>query len=139
MLATLPLISQTGYGRQKHSYRRQVLYGCRPQSRKGNEFSRHSRNIPLPELWSCVYEFVQRSRCQNGKLWQRCYTSYLFVGFLSFSPSLRSHLTWQYYIVQITVLGLLAVRETHNLMQSPTVCEQLRQLPLNMLNMHFLL
>jgi hypothetical protein len=62
---------------------------------------------------------------------------------LSFSPhfcSHESHLTWKYHIIQITVLGLLAMREfcTHNLMQSPmpVVCGPLRHLPLNMLNMY---
>ena len=77
---------QTDYGRQVLS---------RFQVRKDNEFSislhprnkrghsSKSQNIPLPELWYSVYVsgIIQRSRCQNGKLWQQHSTSNLFVLF----------------------------------------------------------
>ena len=59
--------------------------------------------------------------------------------FVSFPPHCSSHLTWQYHIIQITVLGLLAMRKIyiHNLMQPTMVCGHLRHLPLNILNMYF--
>ena len=84
-------------------YTLQTYYGLsRFQVRKDNEFSislhprnkrghsSKSQNIPLPELWYSVYVsgIIQRSRCQNGKLWQQHSTSNLFVLFaflLSFS------------------------------------------------------
>ena len=88
---------------------RQVPSGCPSQVRK-NSISPdtevwhprnkrgHSSNLPLPELWYRVYYgFIQRSRCQNGKLWQQCSTCYLFVVF-SFLFHFSSNLAISYYL-----------------------------------------
>ena len=63
--------------------------------------------------------------------------------FFSFLPHFFAHLTRPYYITQIIVLGLLAMRKfhtpSHNPMQSSMVCGHLHHLLLNMLDMYSLL
>ena len=112
--ATIHPTSRTGYGLQKHSYRRQISSGCRSQVRKDNNESSiswhprntrgqssNSQNIPLPELWYRVYAsgFIQRTWCQNGKLWQQRPTSNLFVVFPFFFSS--PHLTRPFILFRL--------------------------------------
>ena len=110
-LATLsfslyPILTRTGYGLRKHRWH----FPSRSQVRNDNKFSiswhrrnkrGHSSNskyIPLPELSYRVYisGFIQRWRCQNGKLWKQHSTSNLFILFSFLFPF---HLPWPYHII----------------------------------------
>ena len=59
-----------------------------------------------------------------------------------FSPSFSHHfcscLTWPFHIIQITILGFLAMRKfcIRNFIPLPVVCGHLRHLPRNMSNMY---
>ena len=105
-LSLYHILTRTGYGLRKHRWH----FPSRSQVRNDNEFSiswhrrnkrGHSSNskyIPLPELSYRVYVsgFIQRWRCQNGKLWKQHSTSNLFVLFsflfLSFTLAILYYL-----------------------------------------------
>jgi hypothetical protein len=93
----------------------------------------HFQNCGTVNMDSFNARNVRMENCGNNVPQLTCSLFFLF-----FVPS---QLTWPYHIVQITVLGLSALKKfyTHNLMQSPMVCGHLRHLPLNMLNAYFLL